>query len=77
MGKPSIEQLDIDLDAQTWRRSGPEHGAIEVAFVRAAGHSWVLMRVAGDASGRVLIYDRFEWECFIDGAKSGEFDDAG
>ena len=37
---------------------------------------WVLMRVAGDRSGRVLVYDRFEWECFLDGVKNGEFDDA-
>jgi hypothetical protein len=37
---------------------------------------WVLMRVAGDPAERVLVYDRFEWECFLDGAKNGEFDDA-
>lgn len=38
---------------------------------------WVLMRVAGDPAGRVLVFDRNEWECFLDGARSGEFDDAG
>ena len=27
--------------------------------------AWVLMRVAGDPDGRVLVYDRFEWECFL------------
>ena len=37
---------------------------------------WVLMRVAGDAAGRVLVFDRNEWECFLDGARKGEFDDA-
>jgi len=37
---------------------------------------WVLMRVAGDPAGPVLVYDRHEWECFLDGAKKGEFDDA-
>jgi hypothetical protein len=47
-------------------------GAIEVAF--AGG--WVLMRVAGDPGGRVLVFDRHEWECFLDGARNGEFDDA-
>ncbi len=36
---------------------------------------WVLMRVAGDPAGRVLTYDRHEWECFLDGVKKGEFDD--
>jgi hypothetical protein len=24
----------------------------------------------------VLVYDRHEWECFLDGARNGEFDDA-
>jgi hypothetical protein len=36
----------------------------------------VLTRVAGDPGGPVLAYDRHEWECFLDGAKGGEFDDA-
>jgi hypothetical protein len=34
------------------------------------------MRVTGDAGGRVLVFDRHEWECFLDGARKGEFDDA-
>jgi hypothetical protein len=33
------------------------------------------MRVAGDQAGRVLVFDRNEWKCFIHGARSGEFDD--
>jgi len=37
---------------------------------------WVLMRVAGDPDQRVLVFDRHEWECFLDGARNGEFDDA-
>ena len=36
---------------------------------------WVLMRVAGDPDRRVLVFDRNEWECFLDGARKGEFDD--
>lgn len=92
-GKPTVEDLGIDVGAQTWHRSGGPDGSIEVAFVGmtprgpAAGVSspssspaatgeWVLMRVAGDPAGRVLVYDRFEWECFLDGVKKGEFDDA-
>jgi hypothetical protein len=35
---------------------------------------WVLLRVAGDPASRVLVYDRVEWRCFLDGARSGEFD---
>jgi len=48
-----------------------------VAMVTAAGPGgdWVLMRVAGDPHARVLVYDRNEWECFLDGVRNGEFDD--
>ena len=62
-----------------WERSGEGDGSIEIAFplsVRWARGDWVLMRVAGDPAGRVLVFDRNEWECFIDGARNGEFDDA-
>jgi len=37
---------------------------------------WVLMRVTGDPEQRVLVFDRHEWECFLDGARHGEFDAA-
>ncbi len=37
---------------------------------------WVLLRVAGDPQHRVLVFDRHEWECFLDGARKGEFDAA-
>ena len=75
--KPSVSELGIDLAAQVWHRSGRGDGAIEVAFTRAPGYDrWVLMRVAGDPEQRVLVFDRHEWECFLDGARNGEFDDA-
>ena len=74
--KPTVGGLGIDVSAQRWTRSGSGAGAIEIAFVQTAGSDWVLMRVAGDPAERVLVYDRFEWECFLDGAKNGEFDDA-
>jgi hypothetical protein len=35
-----------------------------------------VMRVAGDQAGRILVFDRNEWDCFLDGARNGEFDDA-
>jgi Domain of unknown function (DUF397) len=79
----TVADLGIDVSAQRWRRSGSGAGVIEIAFVAADGSpagaeasDWVLMRVAGDPAERVLVYDRFEWECFLDGAKNGEFDDA-
>jgi hypothetical protein len=82
-GKPTVEDLGIDVTAQRWHRSGDGDGAIEVAMVSReaapgalAGAGWVLMRVAGDPAGRVLVYDRNEWECFLDGVRNGEFDDA-
>ena len=71
--KPSVSELGIDLAAQVWRRSGRGDGVIEVAFTNG---SWVLMRVTGDPEQRVLVFDRHEWECFLDGARNGEFDDA-
>jgi Domain of unknown function (DUF397) len=88
-GKPTVAALGIDLAAQAWHRSGSGDGAIEVAFARAASAGagagqgadadraeWVLMRVTGDPEQRVLVFDRHEWECFLDGARKGEFDDA-
>jgi Domain of unknown function (DUF397) len=80
VAKPTVEELGIDVSAQAWQRSGSGDGAIEIAFVHdapgGAGGPWVLMRVAGDSGGPVLVYDRHEWECFLDGVKKGEFDDA-
>jgi hypothetical protein len=61
-----------------WQRSGEGDGTIEIAFIGQPGKpgEWVLMRVVGDPAGRVLVYDRHEWECFLDGVRKGEFDDA-
>ena len=83
--KPTVSELGIDPAAQAWKRSGHGDGAIEIAVTRAAAPAappsgpaaeWVLMRVAGDPDHRVLVFDRHEWECFLDGARHGEFDDA-
>lgn len=77
--KPTVEALGIDVAALSWQRSGAGDGSIEIAFVRAAAPAsgdWVLMRVSGDPAGRVLVYDRHEWVCFLDGVRRGEFDDA-
>jgi hypothetical protein len=35
---------------------------------------WVLLRVADDPAARILVYDRNEWLCFLDGVVHGEFD---
>jgi len=84
IAKPTPGDLGLDPGAQHWQRSGSGAGAIEVAFAQASlgagpeasAENWVLMRVAGDPDGRVLVFDRNEWECFLDGARKGEFDDA-
>jgi Domain of unknown function (DUF397) len=75
-GKPTVAELGIDVEAQSWQRSGSGAGSLEIAFTRAADEDWVLMRVAGDPAQRILVFDRNEWECFLDGARNGEFDDA-
>jgi hypothetical protein len=76
--KPTPEELGIDISQQSWARSGQGDGSIEIAFPvgPAARGDWVLMRVAGDTAGPVLVFDRNEWECFLDGVRKGEFDDA-
>ncbi|MGH3247346.1 MAG: hypothetical protein ACRDOI_14215 [Trebonia sp.] len=78
VSKPTPEELGIDPAALAWERSGAGDGSIEIAFPlsqRWARGDWVLMRVVGDGAGRVLVFDRNEWDCFIDGARNGEFDD--
>lgn len=73
--KPTVSELGIDLANVKWRSSGEGPGIIQVAFVTARGEDWVLLRVQ-DNDGLVSVFTRFEWECFLDGAKKGEFDDA-
>ena len=82
--KPTFRQLGIDPAKLDWHRSGSGAGSLEVAFVGCeaersgaepakTGADWVLLRVAGDPVGRVLVYDRTEWMCFLDGVGRGEF----
>ena len=78
-GKPAVAALGIDLGALAWRRPAgatpDDDGVMEVAMTHSAdGASWVLLRVTGDPADRVLVYDRHEWECFLDGVRNGEFD---
>ena len=83
IAKPTVADLGVDPDTQHWQGSGTGAGTIEVAFVQASAfpgpgelEDWVLMRVTGDPEERVLVFDRNEWECFLDGARKNEFDDA-
>jgi len=78
--KPSATALGIDLASLDWRSAGTDGsvqapGALEVATVASSDNGWwVLLRVAGDPAGRVLVYDEHEWACFLDGVRKGEFD---
>jgi hypothetical protein len=74
-GKPTAEQLGVDLAALSWQRSGDGDGSLEVAIVDALGRRWVLARVTG-TGGDVMVYSSHEWRCFIDGVRAGEFDEA-
>lgn len=80
VGKPTPADLGIDPAALHWERSGEGEGTIEIAFpenpARWPRGDWVLMRVAGDSEGRILVFDRNEWVCFLDGVRKGEFDNA-
>lgn len=68
-GGPSGSSARIDAPSG----SPAAHSGASAPTDRA---EWVLMRVAGDPDQRVLVFDRHEWECFLDGARNGEFDDA-
>jgi hypothetical protein len=72
--KPTVREIGIDVRALDWRSSGEGAGTIEVAFVTAHGNDWVLLRVNGEVSGLISVFSRQEWDCFLDGAKNGEFD---
>lgn len=75
--KPTAAELGIDPGTLSWRSSTAGPGAVQVAFAHALGQRWVLMRLGEDPSGRVSVFTGFEWECFLHGAKNGEFDDSG
>lgn len=75
-GKPTVNELGIDLAGLEWKGSGQGPGIVQVAFVSARGTEWVLLRSQENAGSLVSVFTSFEWECFLDGAKNGEFDDA-
>ena len=75
-GKPTVNQLGIDPADLDWRGSGNGPGIVQVAFVSARGADWVLLRSRENDDSLISVFTSFEWECFLDGAKKGEFDDA-
>lgn len=76
--KPTIEELSKQfgrpVDDMPWRTSGDGDGMFQVAIIRLDdGTVWVLIRLVGKPD--VQIYNKHEWDCFVDGVRSGEFDD--
>jgi hypothetical protein len=62
----------VDLSRAAWRkgtRSG-NNGCVEVAFVE----DQVAVRDSKDRSGPVLVFTAHEWEAFIGGVRTGEFE---
>jgi hypothetical protein len=65
-----------DLSGAAWRTSSHSQGetdCVETAFLAGGA---VAVRHSKDRGGAVLIYTPREWDAFLKGAKSGEFDRA-
>ena len=78
-GSGAIEVAFVQAPARSPGLDGPvRDGPVRDGPVRDDTDldEWVLMRVTDDPEGRILVFDRNEWECFLDGARKGEFDDA-
>jgi hypothetical protein len=75
-GARSAASADTPASANTLAPGSADTPATAPALASPDAQEWVLMRVAGDPEQRVLVFDRHEWECFLDGARNGEFDDA-
>ncbi|MGH3379454.1 MAG: hypothetical protein ACRDP6_32445 [Actinoallomurus sp.] len=75
--KPTAEELGEELDRTIedfpWQTSGRGGGMFQVAIVRLRDAVWILVRLQ-DHPG-VQVYSKHEWDCFLDGARRGEFDD--
>lgn len=64
--------MSVDLTGAVWRksvRSATNGGCVEVAEV----DDHFALRDSKNPQGPVLIFTRFEWECFVDGVEKGEF----
>jgi hypothetical protein len=63
-----------DFSDATWRKStySVNNGCVEVAFVDGQ----VAVRDSKNPSGPVLLFSEREWTAFVDGVRTGEFDQA-
>lgn len=62
----------MDLSRAAWRKStrSGTNGCVEVAFV----DSNVAVRDSKDRGGPVLVFTTHEWDAFIGGVRTGEFE---
>ena len=62
----------VDLSRAAWRKStrSGNNGCVEVAFVE----DQVAVRDSKDRSGPVLVFTAPEWEAFVGGVRTGEFE---
>ena len=62
----------VDLSSAVWCKStfSGTNGCVEVAFVQGR----VAVRDSKQRGGPVLVFTAHEWEAFLSGARSGEFD---
>lgn len=70
---PSTSPSDEELTRATWRkatRSGGSQGCVEVAHLQ----HWTVVRDSKNPDAAIQCYTPHEWECFLDGARAGEFD---
>jgi Domain of unknown function (DUF397) len=62
----------VDLSRAAWRKStrSGNNGCVEVAFVE----NQVAVRDSKDRGGPVLVFTAHEWEAFVGGVRTGEFE---
>jgi hypothetical protein len=65
--------MDTDLTALRWFKSSASSaaGCVEIAHLPEGG---VAVRDSKDRGQQAHLFNRHEWECFLIGAKNGEFD---
>jgi hypothetical protein len=65
--------MDTDLTGARWFKSSASNaaGCVEVAHLAEGA---VAVRDSKDTGKTAHVFNRHEWECFLIGAKKGEFD---
>lgn len=68
--------MTVDLSSATWRKSqksASNGGCVEVADLG----THVAVRDSKNPTGPALVFTPHEWDCFLDGARGGEFAQSG